>query len=91
MGFVTVSKSSENEKDIKFFTHRDGARAHAHSIIGEQADRVFIYKVEPDDARGGIAALKRGEGTFVEAIGQHATDEQIEKYEDYQALMELLR
>lgn len=63
---------------LKFFSQRASARSFAETQVQDGADRADIYELSNiDDARKAKAALEMGEGIWLEARGQRASEKQV--------------
>ena len=65
----------EGALDFKVFAHRPDANAYATAAVRNVARTADVYRIDGvSDARAAKAALQMGEGKFVEAHGQPATE-----------------
>jgi hypothetical protein len=77
MTFVVVAITACEMSMPKSFDALPGARSYCKEEIAKGADRADIWQVPFEDARKAIAALKMGEGKFLECHTRKASEEQI--------------
>jgi hypothetical protein len=79
--YAVFTMAEDAKPDLKFFSLRSDAGAHAVGKINGGADTADIYEIDGvTDARAAKAALEMGKGRFVEARGRPATPVEIREW-----------
>ena len=74
--FVVWTEDGETPNDAKAFSDRSDARAYARKQVDDGASISSIFEVQANNAPAAVAALKMGDGHFLEAIPQTMTDQE---------------